>query len=77
MNRRNSLSDNLSAFILILCACLMSVQNVQAQMIDILLKGGHVIDPKNHIDSQMDVAIIEGKIFQVAPDISVKNVKKV
>ena len=28
-----------------------------SQEIDILLKGGHVIDPKNNIDSQMDVAI--------------------
>jgi len=28
-----------------------------AQTIDILLKGGHVIDPKNSIDGKMDVAI--------------------
>lgn len=42
----------------------------QAQQIDILLKGGHVVDPKNGIDSQMDVAITDGKIVRVAPDIS-------
>ena len=77
MNRRNGFSDNLAAIILIICACLMPLQQVKAQIIDILLKGGHVIDPKNKIDSQMDVAIIDGKIFQVAPDISLKNVKKV
>ena len=47
------------------------------QQIDILLKGGHVIDPKNKIDEQMDVAISNGKIFQVAKDIIAKNAKQV
>jgi dihydroorotase len=56
---------------------LASFQIVQGQAIDILLKGGHVIDPKNKIDSKMDVAIVDGKIFQVAPDISVKNARNV
>jgi len=41
------------------------------------LKGGHVIDPKNRIDSQMDVAITDGKISQVAQDIKVTNAKNV
>jgi dihydroorotase len=50
---------------------------VQAQQIDILLKGGHVIDPKNKIDSKMDVAILADKIVQVAPDIPTTNAKKV
>ena len=49
----------------------------QAQEIDILLKGGHVIDPKNKIDSQMDIAIANGKILKVATDIPVTNAKKV
>ena len=48
-----------------------------AQQIDLLLKGGHVIDPKNKIDAPMDVAITEGKIAQVAKDIPAKNAKKV
>jgi len=49
----------------------------KAQEIDILLKGGHVIDTKNKIDSKMDVAITDGKIFKVAPYISAKEAKKV
>lgn len=49
----------------------------EAQSVDILLKGGHVIDPKNNIDSKMDVAIKDNKIAQVAPDISVNDAKKV
>jgi dihydroorotase len=49
----------------------------KAQTIDILLKGGHVIDPKNSIDTNMDVAIGEGKIVQVSKDIPAKNAKRV
>ena len=41
-----------------------------SQEIDILLKGGHVIDPANNIDAVMDVAISNGRIAKVAPDIS-------
>lgn len=36
---------------------------------DLLIKGGHVIDPKNQIDAAMDVAIAQGKIARVARDI--------
>ncbi|HZP83102.1 MAG TPA: amidohydrolase/deacetylase family metallohydrolase [Chthonomonadaceae bacterium] len=37
---------------------------------DLLLKGGRVIDPANHRDGPMDVAIAGDKIAQVAPDIA-------
>ncbi len=50
---------------------------VNAQEIDLLLKGGHVIDPRNNIDQQMDIAIKEGKIFKIAADIPANNAKKV
>ncbi len=36
---------------------------------DLVLQGGHVIDPKNNIDSVMDVAIAAGKVARVAKDI--------
>ena len=36
---------------------------------DLLLRGGHVIDAANHIDAMMDVAIKDGHIAQVAPDL--------
>jgi dihydroorotase len=57
-------------FALLLCPLL------EAQY-DIVLKGGHVIDPKNSIDAQMDVAITGNKIAAVAPDISAAQAKKV
>lgn len=53
------------------------ISHVHAQTIDILLKGGHVIDAKNNIDAVMDVAITDSKISQVAPNIPVANAKKV
>lgn len=48
-----------------------------SQEIEILLKGGHVIDPKNRIDSQMDIAIAGGKIVKVASEIPAEKTSKV
>ena len=36
----------------------------------IVLKGGHVIDPRNQVDAVMDVAVADGKIAAVRPDIN-------
>ena len=36
---------------------------------NLLLKQGHVIDPKNGVDGVMDVAVADGKIACVAEDI--------
>jgi len=48
-----------------------------AQTYDILIKGGHVIDPKNSINAVMDVAILGGKIAQVAKNIAASSGKEV
>ena len=40
---------------------------------DLILKGGHVLDAKNHIDGMMDVAIKDGLIARVAKDIPVTD----
>ncbi|MDX1979642.1 MAG: hypothetical protein SFV51_05180 [Bryobacteraceae bacterium] len=37
---------------------------------DLVLKGGHVIDPRNRINGVMDVAIAGGRIARVAADIA-------
>src|SRR5258705_5243570 len=50
---------------------------VSAQSYDIVIKGGHVIDPKNNIDAVMDVAIHDGKIMQLAKNIDAKQAKQV
>ena len=41
-----------------------------APIYDLLLRGGHVLDDKNHIDGLMDVAIKDGRIARVAPHIA-------
>jgi dihydroorotase len=51
--------------------------NANGQQFDLLLKGGHVIDPKNNINAKMDVAIQDGKISQVAVNIPREKAKKV
>jgi dihydroorotase len=55
---------------------LLGSLTVSAQEIDLLLKGGHVIDPKNKINSKMDVAISAGKIVKVAANIPANSAKK-
>ena len=41
----------------------------QPHPFDLVLKGGHVIDPKNGIDSVLDVGVRDGKIIQIAESI--------
>jgi dihydroorotase len=48
-----------------------------AQTYDLLLKGGHVIDPKNGISQVMDVAVSGGKIARVAANIPAAQAKTV
>lgn len=61
---------------LIVLSLLLTIQTVNAQEIDILLKGGHVIDSKNNIDAKLDVAIVGDKIFRVAENIPESSAKK-
>ena len=44
---------------------------------DLLLKGGHVIDPQNQIDAVMDVAIAGGKVARVAANIPAAESRQV
>jgi len=48
----------------------------QAPQYDLLLKGGHVIDPANQIERVMDVAVKGGKIVRVAPEIPAAQGRK-
>ena len=48
-----------------------------AQQFDIVLKNGHVIDPKNNVDAVADVAIKDGKIARVSKGIDATSAKKV
>ena len=49
--------------------CLMAPAFLFAQPYNIVIKGGHVIDPKNNIDEPMDIAVRDGNIVLVAKNI--------
>jgi len=49
----------------------------KSQLYDIVIKNGHLIDPKNKIDGIMDVAIGNGKIALISKSIDEKEGKKV
>ncbi|HEX9512501.1 MAG TPA: amidohydrolase/deacetylase family metallohydrolase [Puia sp.] len=61
----------------ILLAILCAGQLVRAQQYAIVIKGGHVIDPKNNIDEVMDIAIDDGKIADIAKNIDGKRAVQV
>ena len=68
--------SNLAAvtFVAILGLCFVWFPSAKAQAApqtapyDLLLKGGHVIDPANRLDQGMDVAVTKGKIAAVEKD---------
>ena len=64
-------------FCSIAIALVLPLMPAVAQDIDILITNGHVIDPRNKIDSKLDVAIADGKILEVSADIAEERAKKV
>ncbi|MER3375157.1 MAG: amidohydrolase/deacetylase family metallohydrolase [Allomuricauda sp.] len=62
--------------ILVVSTLLLFVQSVTGQEFDVLLKGGHLIDPKNNIDQQMDLGIKDGIVVKVEKGLSVKSASK-
>ena len=51
------------------------IQLATAQDYDILIRNGHLLDPKNGIDQEMDIAVMDGRIAEVAPEISGKSAR--
>jgi len=54
---------------LVIVGLLLVCRLTAAPRYDLLLQGGHVIDPRNNINAVRDVAIAAGKIAAVAPKI--------
>src|SRR4030042_5034054 len=59
--------------LLLIVACLMMKSMTNAQTYSIVIKGGHVIDPKNNINEVMDIAVKDGRISMVAKNIDGKE----
>src|SRR5437868_9667033 len=70
-------------FVAILGACFILSITANAQAApqaapyDLLLKGGHVMDPANRLDQVMDVAVAKGRIAAVEKDIPADRAGKV
>ena len=62
---------------LLLLFSLFFVNALHAQTYNIVIKNGHVIDPKNGIDGIVDIAISNGKIAKVEKNIDARNALQV
>ena len=62
--------------IIFVLLCQMSFLTM-AQTYSIIIKGGHLIDPKNNIDAINDIAISDGKVALIARNIDSKEGKQV
>jgi len=62
---------------LVMVLAMLANTSAQAPRYDLLLKGGHVIDPANHVDAVMDVAVLKDKIAAVEKDIPASRAGKV
>ena len=63
---------------LLLISCLLSFSVIcRSQPYSIVIKDGHIIDPKNSIDAIMDIAINDGKIVSVAKNIDTRQAAQV
>lgn len=60
-----------------IAVCLITLPAVAQPRYSLLLEGGHVIDPRNGVDGVMDVAIADGRIAAVAPDIPATDAQTV
>ena len=56
--------------IILLIMILLSAKNSFAQKYELLIKGGHVIDPATQLDKLSDILIDKGKIVKIEPSIS-------
>jgi dihydroorotase len=59
--------------LLLLIIGIMITGIIKAQTYNIVVKGGHVIDPKNNIDEVMDIAVKDGHIALIAKNIDEKE----
>ena len=65
-----------SAFAFLVLLAIVPLAGAQPRY-QMLLKGGHVIDPRNDVDAVMDVAVVDGKIAAVRADINPADARAV
>ena len=62
---------------LFLLALLFVIKSLSGQNYDIVIKGGHLIDPANNLDEPLDLAIMGNRVVAVEKTISSKQAKKI
>ncbi len=60
----------------IILGLLLILSRAAAQPYDLLLKGGHLIDPAHGIDRVMDIAVVKDSVVRVAAQIPASEAKK-
>src|SRR5690348_15904422 len=65
MTNRIMFAFVITALLAIVCGSPSTILAQTTARYDLLLNGGHVIDPANHIDEVRDVAVLQGKIARV------------
>ncbi|WP_235954935.1 amidohydrolase/deacetylase family metallohydrolase [Cyclobacterium salsum] len=63
--KKGGLKNYLTAFLMVACTL-----TATAQQYDLLIKGGHVMDPKNDVNEVMDIAITGSKVMLVQKNIA-------
>jgi len=74
---REAIQKCFGATLILVMTLLTPNANTQTPRYDLLLKGGHVIDPANHVDGIFDLAVSGGKIAAVEKDIPAGQAGKV
>ncbi len=69
-------SAPVALLVFILHSSLLTLHSQQAPPYDLLLKGGHVVDPRNNVDGLRDVAIRGDRVAAVAANISPAEAKQ-
>lgn len=74
--KKGSVTESWKFRLLLFCLTVIPMA-LQAQSYDLLIKGGHLIDPRYNIDEPMDLAIHEGIVARVARNIPVNEASQI
>ena len=61
---------------ILVATLLFCALSAPAQQYDLVIRNGHVIDPKNNVDAQRDMAIRDGKIAAIEQSIPASDAKQ-
>lgn len=58
-------------------APLLAAQTVSAPLYDLLIRGGRLVDPSQELSADLDVAILQGRVARIAPNIPESQARQV